>query len=452
MDEENPLNNEKEGFYIKRIFTLAICSFLLTIFVPHPAKSQEQSIQEQIDASKSGETIRLKEGGYEGTITIDKPIHLVGSKGTTLIQKGSNPALTIKSHHVEIENLHIQHEDDNKEAPAILINGHHNSLQQIKIDTNSYGIQLDEANDNILSHISITGDKANLMKNRQNGIDIWKSHNNEIHHATISNVQDGIYIEKSNANKVHHNTAFESRYGYHLMFTKNTMLEKNNSYENISGMMVMGADGTVVKDNILTNNRENIQSLGLLVFDTTNAAVTENHIANNRIGIFIEDASDNELTFNNVKGNYIGMQFKGAENNNIANNAFVANAVQGQAKESANNHTNYNYWGDHFGLDITGDNRSDLTYKVDPFFLNITNEFPPFQLLFQSPGMVFLEQLIHTPVEEKLVDQSPLMENPLTTISESSYQNQFAIFLLCMSIFILSMIMIYLGVKIDEKV
>lgn len=424
---------------------------LLIFFVPVHAKAQEQSIQEQIKASQSGQTIKLNEGEFEESIVIDKPIRLVGTKDVTLTQKDSSSVITINSNNVVIENLNIKHEDYSNESPAILINGHQNSLQQINIDTNSYGIQLDEANDNILSYVNITGNKDKLIKERQHGINIWKSHNNEIHHSTMSYVQDGIYIEKSNETKLYNNTAFQSRYGYHLMFTKNTVLEQNDSYENISGMMVMGADGTIVRDNTLTNNQENIQSLGLLVFDTINATITENNIVNNRIGIFIENASNNELAFNNVQGNYIGMQFKSAENNDIVHNSFIANVVQGQAKESSKNHTNNNYWGDHFGLDITGDKISDLTYKVDPFFLNITNEYPPFQLLFQSPGMVFLEQLIHTPIEQQLVDQSPLMENPLT-ISNNLYQNQFSILLICLLIFMLSIVIIYLGVKVNEKV
>src|SRR5699024_5502701 len=138
-------------------------------------------------------------------------------------------------------------------------------------------------------------------------------------------------------------------------------------------------------------------------------------------------------------------------NNDIVHNSFIANVVQGEAKESSMNHTNNNYWGDHFGLDITGDKISDLTYKVDPFFLNITNEYPPLQLLFKSSGLVFLEQLTHTPIEQQLVDQSPLMENPLT-ISNNLYQNQFSILLICLLIFMLSIVIIYLGVKVNEKV
>src|SRR5699024_9197095 len=142
------------------------------------------------------------------------------------------------------------------------------------------------------------------------------------------------------------------------------------------------------------------------LFDTTSAIVTENKMVNNRIGIFIEDTSENDITLNQIQGNYTGVQMKEAEDNNISYNTFVANVAQGQAKKSTHNHTSENYWGDHLGLDITGDEKSELAYKLNPFFVNITDDYPPFQILFQSPGMVFLEQLISIPTQEQLVDVS----------------------------------------------
>ncbi|GAB2562076.1 nitrous oxide reductase family maturation protein NosD [Gracilibacillus alcaliphilus] len=438
-------------FSIRKDFIIVAFGLLLILFSPVYVNAQEKSIQQQMKESQVSETIKLSEGEYEESIVIDKPIHLVGDENATLLQKGSNPAITIKSNNVIIENLNVKHIATDSKAPAILINGDDNVLNEINILTNSYGIQLGQANANILSNVSIVGNENESIKNRKHGIDLWESHDNEIYDTQIKYVQDGIYIEKGNENKIHRNIISHSRYGTHLMFTKNTELMENESFENISGMYIMGDEGTVAKHNILRNNQKNIQSLGLYIFDTTGATISENSIVNNRIGFLIESASDNKLAFNKVQGNYIGMQFKRAENNDIVNNSFVANVVQGQATESSDNNTNQNYWGDHLGLDITGNQTSDLTYNVDPFFLNITREYSPFQLLFQSPGMVFLEQLISTPVDQQLVDVSPLMENPLAA-SDNQPVNQGTIFLCCMSLLIISIFIIYLGVRKNEKV
>jgi len=442
---------QRRGAGIRSLLTLTVFGLLFLFFSPIYIKAEEPSIQQQIDAAKPGETIELKEGEYEESMIINKPIHLVGTGDVTLIQKDSNPAVTIKSDHVFIENLNIRDTNETSEASTILMNGDNNTLHQIRIHTSSVGIQLDEANDNTLSNIYITGNKNEEIKSRNHGIDLWKSHQNEIVDTRIKHVKDGIYLEKSNTNKINRTIASHSRYGYHLMFTKKTELKENESFENISGLMVMGADGTVVKKNTLKDNQTNIQSLGLLLFDTVHANIEENDIVNNRVGVFVESAIDNTLVFNNVRENYIGIEFKGAERNHIVNNSFTANVVQGQATESSNNNTNKNYWGDHLGLNLTGDETSDITYKVDPFFLNITSEYPPFQLLFQSPGMVFLEQLIHTPVDQQLIDESPLMENPLVASNDSSI-HPLTMILFCTFLLMISILIIYLGVRKNEKI
>ena len=403
------------------------------------------SIQQQIDKATAGETIEITAGEHDESIIIDKPIRLVGNEGATLVQQGSDPIITIQTDDAVIENLDLAYANDGSEAAAIFINGDRNELKNINIQTNSYGVHLDEANDNAISHLDIKGDENESLTHRKHGIFVWKSDNNEIHDTRIKHVQDGIYMESSDENHIYQNTVFQSRYGYHLMFTENTVLEENDSYENVSGMMIMGTNGTIARHNSLTHNRENIQSLGLLLFDVQNADIANNNIAYNRIGIFVEDASENEIHSNHVQGNYIGLQFKGASHNTIFHNSFVANVAQGQAEESSDNDVNNNYWGDHLGFDMTGDHTSDLAYKVNPFFLNLTSEYPPFQLLFQSPGMVFLEQVIHTPIDEQLVDQSPLLENPLTSDSQSMNQISVLVFSICLLIF--SSFIMYMGVK-----
>lgn len=445
FDEIN--GSSREGPFIAKKIIILISSIILFAFtLPSLVPAQDKFIQDIIEKAAPGDQIKLDEGQYDEEIVIDKPIHLIGGEETTFIQKNKNPVITINADHVTLENLSIIHEDDYNHSAAILINSDNNTLQRITIHTTSYGIQLDEANKNKIYDVTITGDQDKPMNERKHGIDLWKSNNNEIYDSSISHVQDSIYIEKSNNTRLFNNQTFYSRYGTHLMFTKNTVLEQNESYENVSGFYVMGAQNTVIKNNTLKNNRENVQSIGLFVFDTKNATITNNQIENNRIGFFLEDAEDNSFTFNNVQNNYVGIQFKKAKNNVLTHNAFVANIVQGQALESNHNTTNENYWGDHLGLDMHGQNMSSLPYKVDPFFMSVINEYPVFQLLFQSPGMVFLEDLIQIPVDVQLVDASPLMTHPLV-VTKNKPSHQLAILFLCFSLLLISIMIIYLGVR-----
>ena len=443
------MNNKRSGkgeIFIRRVPVILCYSLLLFFVFPTSFKAESLTIQQQIDEANPGDTIQLDAGVYVENINIDKPVHIIGGKDVIIQNSSQQPIVSIQDSNIILENITLQYQTADIDSSAILVKGTHNVLKNLHIDTNSYGIRLDQADDNELSEITITGKKNIPLNNRQHGIDVWKSHNNFIHNTHITDVQDGIYVESSNKTAIYSNYVSNSRYGYHLMFTENTSLEQNESYENISGMMVMGTDGTKVKNNIIKYNQKNVQSLGLLLFDVNDATITENEIAHNRIGIFIEDSSNNNLSSNAVQSNFIGIQFKRAKNNTITHNAFTANVVQGQAEESANNNTNRNYWGDHLGLDTTGDKISNLTYEIDPFYLHLTNEYPPYRLLFHSPGMLFLEQLLHTPVDERLADLSPLMENPLAGASTRT-GNQAAV-LLCSSILLgMSITFILMGAR-----
>ena len=432
--------------FIRRIPIILCYSLLLFFVFPISFKAETTTIQQQIDEANPGDKIQLDAGVYLENININKPLHLIGEKGVIIQNNTQQPAISIQASNIVLENITLQYQTTDNDSPAILIQGTDNDLKNLHIDTNSYGIRLDQADNNELSEITINGKKEIPLNSRHHGIDVRKSDNNSIHNTHITDVQDGIYIESSNQTTIYNNDVSNSRYGYHLMFTENTSLEQNESYENISGMMVMGTKGTKVKNNIIKYNQKNVQSLGLYLFDVTDATITQNEIAHNRIGIFIEDSTNNNLSSNNVQGNFIGIQFKRAEGNTINDNAFTANVVQGQAEESTDNNTNQNYWGDHFGLDTTGDKFSNIPYEMDPFYLHLTNEYPPYRLLFHSPGMLFLEQLLHTPVEERLVDLSPLMENPLARATTGT-ENQAAV-LLGSSIFLsLSITIILMGAR-----
>ena len=410
-----------------------------------PSGGETGTLQQLIDAAQPGETIQLKAGEYRENLVIDKPLHLMGTDNVTLVNKGARPTLTLEANQVKVENLTIIHEG--RDSPAILVRGDHNTLHNLKIYTNSFGLRLDEAQHNTMTHLAIEGDKRASFTERKHGIDLWRSHHNEIDATQIKYVTDGIYMEKSKNNRLRGNTVAYSRYGYHLMFTENTLLEANEAHHNVSGMMIMGTVGTVAKHNKLYNNHLNVRSLGLYLFDVKQAHISHNHILNNRVGILIEDSQQNELTQNVVRSNYLGLQFIKARDNHIYQNAFVANVVQGQAEESHHNIVEHNYWGDHVGLDLNGDGTSNLPYSVDPFFLKITDQYPPFQLFFHSPGLIFLENLIHIPFDQQLIDQAPLLANPLIE-SDKTADTPLITLLVCSALLLISTLLIYQGVRI----
>ncbi|HLR41539.1 MAG TPA: right-handed parallel beta-helix repeat-containing protein [Virgibacillus sp.] len=414
-------------------------------------KAEGKSLQQQIDEADLYDTIEIAAGKYKENITIDKPVHLLGSEDVEITSKRDAPVITVVSDKVVLENMQVTHDVADTDIPAVSVESDANELKQLNIHSKNVGIELNEAHENQLSSLQIIGDENVLIKERQHGIELQKAHENEIHDARVKHVKDGVYIENSKETYLHHNRFTNSRYGTHLMFAENSKLEKNEAYDNVSGLYIMGTNGTEVTNNTLINNRKSVQSMGLFLFDSVNATVKDNNLTKNRIGMLVESATDNEIAHNHIQGNYTGVQLKKSEENTVKHNTFVANVAQGEAKESASNTTNENYWGDHRGLDITGDGLSNIPYKVDPFFLNMTEEFPPFQLLFQAPGMMFLDQLIAAPPEEQLVDEAPLMETPDKPLNSSEKKAIFVV-LSCLILMFISVSIIYMGVRTNEKI
>lgn len=431
---------------VRRLLSSTI--FLLGLFImPYSSGAEgQEGVQQLIDQASAGDTIHIPSGSYTEPITIDKELTIIGNDDVQFNMVDDKAAITLTANNITLKQLSIDYQSNEEKGAALLIKSDYNKIEQLHIDTNGRGILLDEANYNTLNHITIKGNEQVPIQLRQRGIDLWKSNENKIHDITISHVEDGFYLESSTKNRLHNNIATHSRYGYHLMFTRDTQLYENESYENISGMMIMGTKRTKVYENTIKYNQKNVQSLGLLLFDVRDAIVERNEMTHNRIGIFVEDATENEITNNNVANNFIGLQFKRAEANFIHHNNFSANAVQGQAEESTGNKTNNNYWSDHQGLDLTGNHVSDLSYKVDPIYLHITNEYPAFRLLFQAPGMIFLENMMQTPVEEQFVDQAPLMKPPLA-LAQGAAENNRVTLLISTILLMSSLLIIYLGVK-----
>lgn len=394
--------------------------FITILGFPTIGSSEEASLQDLINQASPNQTILIPEGEYQGPIIIDKPLHIEGNHLVIIHSKGQLPAITIKSHHVTLFNIHVK-QDGPLDMPGIRMEGDHHKLEQIKIETNGVGIKLYESSNNHLTQIEIQGPSLPQQKlHKGNAIDLWESHHNLITQTTISSVQDGIYIEKSHHNQLLENRIQNSRYGVHLMYADNTHILKNEFLENVTGAMVMVVKNTIVKNNIFIKNQQHVYSQGLLLHEAHRSLVEGNQFRQNRIGVYVESSSHNQFMQNQFEQNFIGFQWKNADQNTLQQNDFKANVIQSQATNSLDNHIQNNYWDDLEGLDTSGDGKSELAYPIDPYFLTITEYYPAFQLLFQSPGVILLKQLFKSNEKRILKDEAPSIQPHFSYRAEAS--------------------------------
>ncbi|MBA9026563.1 right-handed parallel beta-helix repeat-containing protein [Peribacillus huizhouensis] len=396
-----------------KIMNYIMLLLVLSFFLPAVSEA-EGTIQSKINEAQKGAVIEIEEGEYEETLVITKPITLKG-KGEILLRSClSEPVVTISGESVTLKNIKVEHCGDEKEATAIYVTGSNHKLEGIAIETKRFGIRLDNANGVTIKDSEIVGRKQG------NGIDLWKSNQNKFENLKINNVLDGIYLEKSDGNTIHRNDIQRSRYGLHLMFSNENVLEENASRANITGTMLMESKRTVVRNNKFLSNNKSVNAQGLLIYLSTDTEVTGNEFISNRVGIFIEEAENNRIDTNKIMDNFIGVQFKKSNENKVIRNTFVGNVNDAQAIESANNQVNGNYWDAASKIDVNGDGKSEIVYSADPYFLTLTNAVPEYQLFFQTPGLILLQNILKSPADQLLTDSAPLMNMTLEVEKEKS--------------------------------
>lgn len=404
-------------------------------------------VQTLIDAAKPGETLELPAGTYRGPLVVDKPLHIRGMGTARIVNDASEPAVVIHADRVTLEGVEIDHNSQTGEA-AILIEADETTLSRVAIRTRSHGIQLREADRGIIEHSQIAWLGAEADRDREvplsqkgNGIDLFDSHRSRIAGNEISGMNDGIYLESSHDALVEDNKVERSRYGIHCMYTNGTKVIGNEGRFNVTGAMIMGVQDAEVTDNVFRMQSENVNSQGILLFDVQTSRIYRNVVEGNRVGLYIEQSLRNELTDNDVLRNFIGIQLLESEGNRFANNRFIANVIEAEATESMDNRLTGNYWDSFRGIDLDRDGMSDIPYAINPFFQQLVDRKPAFQLFFQSPGIRFLESLFVADQSVWAADSSPLMRlpaeadpNPGSGDSDYWWSLFFGIFLLASSI------------------
>ncbi len=380
-----------------------------------PAVSQASyTLQSKIDEAPKGATIEIENGVYEENIVVTKPITLVG-KGDVLVRSCEvGPVMKISGEEVTLKNMNVEYCGKEKEDTALFVTGSHHILENIDINTKSYGIRLDQASDVRIVDSKIFGQRQG------NGIDLWKSNHNQIENLLISNVADGIYLEQSNENTLLKNTIQRSRYGMHLMFSNDNVLSENTSRSNITGTMLMESKRNIVRNNGFQANSNSVNAQGLLLYLTSDTEVTGNEFSSNRVGIYIEEAEHNTIDSNKIMDNFMGVQFQKSSGNTVTRNTFVGNVNDAQAISSSNNQMDGNYWDAAGKVDSDGNGKSEIPFTADPYFLTLSSDVPEYQLFFQAPGLILLQHMLKSPPELLLTDTAPLMNMTMTVDKETS--------------------------------
>ncbi|HEG42874.1 MAG TPA: DUF4034 domain-containing protein, partial [Phycisphaerales bacterium] len=244
----------------------------ITIIVP----DDHSTIQEAIYSAKTGDTVFVKKGVYEETITLRNGVKLIGEdKGSVIIKNDAGD----KQHVILadcpnglVENLTIEQSGDNKasaRAAGICFVGSSVNINNCTIKNIPGSGILVKANSNpVISNCVIES-------NGYNGIQVVGTANPTIKDNVVRNNKlSGIYMAGKSTGTIEGNTC-----------------EQNNS-----GIIVRdGGTDVLLKNNLLRNN----EKYGICVFSGANATAEGNTCEQNNQGIYITDEGTDVLLKNN---------------------------------------------------------------------------------------------------------------------------------------------------------
>jgi nitrous oxidase accessory protein len=392
------------------------CFFIVIVFLSLLTGKEayaKNTLQARINSIPEDGTLHIKKGRYHERIILTKSIHLVGENGTIFNECSSKPVITIKGENVKITGITIESCNRKSSEPIIYISGKNNQIDHVEISSVRTAVKLDNAEYTTLKNLKVTG------REQDRGFDLWQSNYNTFTGIQMNHVQDGFYMENSHFNTFIRNTISDSRYGLHVMFSDYITIKNNSSFRNFTGAMIMGTNHSLIVNNKLKDNNQNVNAQGLLLYDVHQSTVKDNAIENNRVGIYMEDSSENVLTKNRINSNFIGAQINNIHLNKLDQNLFIGNVSEMLANRGTNNYIQNNYWDASWRLDTNGDGKSNLPFRADPFFLNLIDETPEYQLFFHAPGMLLLQKMLKGPEKKLITDKNPLMNSGLHTESQA---------------------------------
>ena len=308
-----------------------------TIIVP----DDYPTIQAAIDNASQDSTVFVKSGTYHETLTIEKPLSLIGEDSQNTIIKG-------------IWNGHIQRPTIQISSDNVTISGFtiRDSLQVgiwvERIGSNKQPLGCHIIGNNIMNNT--LGIHTFGMSNPTTGIRYPS--NLVISDNTITqNTEYGIYCTTSNSTISGNNVTDNGWEGIIIDECVNVTVRGNNIKRNSRGLLLRWWGPFYVFGNNITDT-----GVGVVFGEyCSNSRVYEKNIAENSIGIQLDNVGDPDL---------IG-KYNIVYNNNLVNNYQQVTVNPNSDVVSWDNNREGNYWSDYNGKDANSDGIGDTPYVID---------------------------------------------------------------------------------------
>jgi len=415
----------KSGRRLSHFLTFGPWSFvvmLLTVLYTAGGVAEEYpSFQALVDAAKPNAILTPPPGTYSGPVIIEKPITIDGRGQVTIDAGGKGSVIFLDTDGATLKNLRLTNtgESHNDLDSGVQVRGNFNVIKDNVIDNSLFGIDLGQAENNIVRRNKITSKPVELGM-RGDAIRLWYSFNNKIMDNYVRNSRD-IVVWYSKDNLIKGNDARGGRYSLHFMYSQYNEVIGNHFEDNSVGIFIMYSDGVVIKDNYIAH-ATGATGMGIGFKETSEVVVSGNRVLYCATGLYLDVSPYQPDTINRIEDNLIAFSGIGILFlNDWTGNVFRRNRLKGNitqvavggAKTAKRNDWTGNHWDDYEGFDRDQDGIGDSPYELYGYADRIWMDVPPTRFFKGSPVLEvldFLERLApFTSPDMVLRDEKPLM-------------------------------------------
>jgi len=353
-------------------------------------------LQDAINNANPGDVIKLGDAVYEGGITINKPLSIVG-EGKNAHIKGSGKGTVVKiiASNVILKNLKISGSGNNLgELDAGIGCDKANNVAIVQNDLSDvlFGVDFKECSGSKITENTITSKKGTTLGFRGDAIRLWYSHENLIEGNYIYDSRDMVAWYASH-NKFLKNKAIRGRYSLHFMYANQNLVENNEFTGNAVGMFFMYSAGSTVRSNLVMDS-DGAFGIGIGLKDASDFTIENNTLIYNARGILLDNSpfqpgSTINFLGNKILHNVVGVHFHATqgtsifENNDfIGNMGIVVNDTPGD--KMALNQWNKNYYDEYESFDRDKDGYGDTPFMHLSYADQLWQYHPNLQFFYGS--------------------------------------------------------------------
>ncbi len=375
------------------IFFLSLFTFL-----------NANALQTAIDNAPEGAILKLPAGVYKGSITINKPLTIIGKEDGVIIDgEGNGTVIAIKSSYVTIKNIRVTNSGSmhhQLDSGITMENAKQCEISDCVIDDCLFGIDMQMVRNSIISNNTITSKDFDLGL-RGDGLRLWYSNDNIVKKNRLIKSRDMV-VWYSHGNLIEENYGEYCRYSLHFMYAGKNLV-KNNTYKyNSVGIFFMYSKDTIATGNIIKSSL-GATGMGIGLKDVSNFTLRNNTVIYNAQGLYIdrspfEPDSHNWIEDNKILYNAEALHFHSLSENNIIKNNTILGNIEDIVNDSRGSKTNQNdiegnYWDNYVGFDRDGDNVGDTSHKVYQYADQLWVYNPNVKFFYGSPVISLLNFL-----------------------------------------------------------